>query len=306
MIVKPFDRPDHTQVSNAVFDLIMPTLSGNAWKVLCVAIRQTWGWVDDSTASGRKEADYISYSQFQEKAGIPGRSTVSRAIAECVDAGYLIKHDATGVRGVIAYSLNRNYVFDTDQSQNVTSPKTGLVEAPTSPKTGLVLVPKQDSQKKGNKDSKEKESDEVEEMPACAGDAGASARTAASEKPKPKRGRVSKAEPKPQAVSAYYHVVKRWPARGTWAMIDTAVGEKPADLKFWREVITHWLAAGWKPTNVGGMLDWYKKRKLPTTGNGRNGTGRGRRIEHPASVGPAAVGMGEPWSEDDIPKVTRE
>lgn len=40
--IKPFDAGSWFPIHNAVFDVIMPRLSPDGWKVLCVAIRQTW------------------------------------------------------------------------------------------------------------------------------------------------------------------------------------------------------------------------------------------------------------------------
>ena len=54
----------YTPVDNTIFDHIMPTLSGNGLKILLVALRQTWGWKDDRSPTGRKRSDQISYSQF--------------------------------------------------------------------------------------------------------------------------------------------------------------------------------------------------------------------------------------------------
>jgi predicted transcriptional regulator len=109
--VRPFEG-GFFAVHNGVFDVIMPRLSANGWKVLCVAIRQTMGWVDSTDPSKRRERDIISYSQFMEKAGIGSRHTVSRAVNECLEAGYLIRHEAgranTG-KPIYAYSLNTEY-----------------------------------------------------------------------------------------------------------------------------------------------------------------------------------------------------
>jgi hypothetical protein len=114
---KPFANPygRTTAVKNDIFDKIMPKMSGNGFKILMVAYRQTWGWVDDSTPSGRKEKDVISYSQFKEKTGIGSFTTVSRALSECLDAGYLSRrqvgvHRGTG-KPIYEYWLNRDYQF---------------------------------------------------------------------------------------------------------------------------------------------------------------------------------------------------
>ena len=44
-VIRPFDGGGWFSVHNAVFDVIMPRLSPTAWRVLCVVLRQTWGWV---------------------------------------------------------------------------------------------------------------------------------------------------------------------------------------------------------------------------------------------------------------------
>ena len=114
--LRPFDAGGWFPIHNAVFDVIMPLLSPNGWKILCVAIRQTWGWVADSDGDprNRREWDRVSYSQFTAKAGIKSRSTVSRALKECLDSGYLLRHQVGTERGMPAYvyALNREFEID--------------------------------------------------------------------------------------------------------------------------------------------------------------------------------------------------
>lgn len=108
--IEPSDAGDWFPVCDVVFDEIMPKLSTSAWKVLSVVIRQTWGRAaGDDFRKGRKW-DIISYSQFKEKTGIGSYSTVSRAIKECLEAGYPIRrqegeHPHTG-KPIYAYSLD--------------------------------------------------------------------------------------------------------------------------------------------------------------------------------------------------------
>jgi hypothetical protein len=110
-----FDNPytDFTLVKNAVFDHVMPALSPHGWKVLCVAIRQAWGWVDDGSPTGHKESDHISPSQFMEKTGIKEREALESAIQECLEAGYLLRHqvgqDAESGQPLYAYALNTEF-----------------------------------------------------------------------------------------------------------------------------------------------------------------------------------------------------
>ena len=130
--MKPFDFP-FTPFHNYILDHIMPDLSPNAWKVLCVAIRQTFGWVDETTESGRRFEDEISYSQFMDKSGIGGRSTLSKAIKECLTKFYLKrrvigKHPGTG-RPIYAYHLNKDYeIAASPEIGPAASPETGLTK----------------------------------------------------------------------------------------------------------------------------------------------------------------------------------
>ena len=95
--VKPFDAHGWFPIHNAVFDVIMPGLSPEAWKALCVALRQTWG-LPDTDGGG------LSCSRFQEKMGCESQETVSRALQECWEAGYLVRHEIGEEQYV--YALN--------------------------------------------------------------------------------------------------------------------------------------------------------------------------------------------------------
>jgi phage replication O-like protein O len=122
---QPFREPNFTQFSNDALDYVMREVSPNAWKIISVAIRKTYGW--------HKEKDTISLSQFQDLTGIKNRSTVVKAINEALDDGILIR-EPSGMS--YSYSLNRGYIIDkSDQSKKRTgtSPKNGPV---TSPENG--------------------------------------------------------------------------------------------------------------------------------------------------------------------------
>ena len=67
-------------------------------------------------------------------------------------------------------------------------------------------------------------------------------------------------------------------------LVESMVGTSEDDLNFWREVIEAWMQHGWYEKNVKGMLDWYGRRELPTTGKRREqGGGETTHtvIEHP-------------------------
>jgi hypothetical protein len=49
-------------------------------------------------------------------------------------------------------------------------------------------------------------------------------------------------------------------------LIETTVGENQKDLDFWKKVIVGWLEHGWFEGNVSGMVGWYNRREIPSTG----------------------------------------
>jgi hypothetical protein len=86
---KLFANPytEFTAIRNVLFDRVMPALSSDAWKILCVALRQTWG---GDVESGRAIPVHITLAQFEEKTGIKESGVIGKALRECVDAGYLL------------------------------------------------------------------------------------------------------------------------------------------------------------------------------------------------------------------------
>ncbi len=110
--LKPFDK-GFFAINNAVFDVLMPDLSPAGFKVLCVAVRATLGW--------HKESDILSYSQFSKRSGIKSRNSISAALQECLDKGYL-KRTQTGTcstgKPVYCYSLNLDFELVLEDSMN--------------------------------------------------------------------------------------------------------------------------------------------------------------------------------------------
>jgi len=152
-VIRPFDAGRWFSVSNVVFDHIMPTLKPNAWKVLCVAIRQTWGWVADPSnpdpekRKERKAWDVISYSQFLEKSGIGSRSTLHKAIKECLDKGYLVRVEVSKRAGIrkpdYAYRLNTAFELVIEHGMEIVLENPGTETVPDSstvsvPESGTV------------------------------------------------------------------------------------------------------------------------------------------------------------------------
>lgn len=72
-------QPRTTSVPNVFFDVHLKELKQAELKVLLVVTRQTNGWKDGRGLYGRKEMDWISGSQLQQKTGC-SRRAISDAI----------------------------------------------------------------------------------------------------------------------------------------------------------------------------------------------------------------------------------
>lgn len=70
-----------TPVPNALFDLYLKESNLAELKVLLIVIRQTLGWADNNAPSGRKERDWITGGQLQQKTG-----NSRRAISSAIDS----------------------------------------------------------------------------------------------------------------------------------------------------------------------------------------------------------------------------
>lgn len=75
-----------TQVTNALFDIYLKTLSEKELKVLLIVIRQTVGWVEKN--GKRKERDWISRTYFKNKTGLSEKS-ISTAIDLLVKRNFI-------------------------------------------------------------------------------------------------------------------------------------------------------------------------------------------------------------------------
>jgi hypothetical protein len=87
--------PNTTPVPNSLFDVYLRELQTVELKVLLVIIRQTLGWTDRRAMLGRKEIDWISNSQLQNKT-CSSRRAISSAIETLVKKKLIEVLDATG------------------------------------------------------------------------------------------------------------------------------------------------------------------------------------------------------------------
>jgi hypothetical protein len=80
--------------------------------------------------------------------------------------------------------------------------------------------------------------------------------------------------PKPEAVKVYKSVLCRWPNKALDNIIGDTVGNDPEALILWENVVRGWIATGWNPGNVKGMLECFGRREIPGT-HKPNGNGNG-------------------------------
>jgi len=108
---KLFSNPlsEYIVVKNSVFDYIMPTLSGDAWKVLCVVIRQTLGGTTNILDPATQI--WVDMATLMQNSGIPERKVIDRALQECVYASYLVEHSENKKASQPHYALNLNFVM---------------------------------------------------------------------------------------------------------------------------------------------------------------------------------------------------
>lgn len=113
-VIKPFENSakNFTLFNNALLDIIMPDLSPNAWKVLCLIIRQTRGW--------QKDQDSISFSQIRQGTGIASDSTVSKALKELTTKQYILAKK-NAVWKATSYALNEDFSTTLSVVQKVSS-----------------------------------------------------------------------------------------------------------------------------------------------------------------------------------------
>lgn len=93
------------QQSNWLIDIVMPQVSGNAYKVIVLVARKTWGW--------QQQTEKISVTDFQEAMGV-ARATAASAIDEALASGFIRRVKASNS---FSYSMSNVPDFSTVQKQ---------------------------------------------------------------------------------------------------------------------------------------------------------------------------------------------
>lgn len=82
-----------TMFPNVLVEVFMPKLKDTEWRLLCVIVRQTIGWM--ATGGQRKAQDWLSHTQLKRRTG-RGSAAVSAAIQGLLDRGLIAIRDADG------------------------------------------------------------------------------------------------------------------------------------------------------------------------------------------------------------------
>ncbi|MBK7800082.1 MAG: replication protein [Saprospiraceae bacterium] len=118
----------HTQVPNILLDTHLPNLTESELKILLVIIRQTNGWVDQSTGK-RKVKDRITQSQFRTKTGLSRRiisktlkMLSSKNLINIYDRKHNLVQNSLERRGqpILLYSLNPMHFATSTSAQSDT------------------------------------------------------------------------------------------------------------------------------------------------------------------------------------------
>ena len=68
---------------------------------------------------------------------------------------------------------------------------------------------------------------------------------------------------KPAVVHVYNSIVNSPPHKSLWAKMDNLVGDSEKSLLLFRRIVESWIAVGWKPNNIKGMLEYFERGEIP-------------------------------------------
>jgi len=193
-----------------------------------------------------KPDDWEVYVGHLAKQATDGKSAVRSGLKELIECGYAVFKRETDDRG--RYTSGTYTVYEVP---HCTFPN---VDKPNKEKPDIL-----------SNDSPASNDDT--NIPPTA-DAGAPPPA-----PKPKRPPKKKPDrkPVPESVKVFRANAHRYPAKAWYADVDETVGTKEADLAFWGKIVKTWAGYGWNPTNVKGMLECYRERRIPVKRGSDNG-----------------------------------
>lgn len=99
IIYEPFIQKDEwTKIHNFAIDHLMPILSANAWKALCLVARQTNGY--------QRSEHQMNYRELQAGTGIKSSATMAGAIKELLTWRCIVVSGGAGAWDKSTYAIN--------------------------------------------------------------------------------------------------------------------------------------------------------------------------------------------------------
>jgi phage replication O-like protein O len=221
-MANPQTEDGFTKIANELLDAMCQLrLSGTEYQVLMFIIRKTYGW--------NKKADWISGSQIVTATNLSKR-TVFKALHGLVRRNVINREN-----GVTA--LQKDYSLWLGALQG-SSALQGIV--PYRAQGYALQGPKPMPYRAHTKDNKDT-IQKTGEFPA---------RIVTSFKNHP-------------AIDAYAELTGKRPRKHSlqYDTIVETVTDNPAKVELWKEAIRAWLLCDNKPTNVAGILDWFRTGK---------------------------------------------
>lgn len=246
----------YTAIPNWIIDDVMPVISPASTKVLMYVLRRTAGW--------QRESDAISVRQFSTTLNL-SKPTVLKALKELIGHRVIaVDYGSThGDRDVNVYSVLGSQDF-LPRGQDILPPsKKDLPRGQDSlPEGGQNILPgvvkkidpyiKKDIKKGEKKEIATRHSVSVDES-----EVAPKAKTSSKRQtPDTRDDRLDDSR-----IMAYRDIARFTPPHATRDRIITEV--RSDDIATWQKVIRDWIASGWNPRNIAGMIDQYKRIAKP-------------------------------------------
>ena len=98
--MRALPRPPRTHVTpfpNVLLDTVMPLLKDTEWRILCVIVRQTLGWLEGAgnghKEGDRKSRDWLTHSQLKQRTG-RNSAAICKAVHSLVRRGLIVVYDS--------------------------------------------------------------------------------------------------------------------------------------------------------------------------------------------------------------------
>lgn len=88
-----------------------------------------------------------------------------------------------------------------------------------------------------------------------------------------KREKSAAKPPTPPQIESYRKAAHRYPNKSLYPLICEKVKDDQASLLLFEQIVTGWIAMGWNPSNISGILEFVERGEVPHR-NGQNGNGK--------------------------------